>query len=349
MRIWEKVKPALARFVPKHVNDPFGLVKRMLSSNNRAALFTLGLTGFALLLTPLDWVLQRLERRLKPDRDGTAHHGPHIIICGPARSGTTLVYQVLAQTLNVSYVRNFTVLFSRAPILMSRFLTRKSSAAKNNSYVNYYGKTAGMQAPSEANHLWNQWVDADTSGFRTLLSQQGGDRMARFFTLFSQESGLPTLSKNNNANAFATDVADRLDNTYFICLRRDKLYLAQSLLSAREEINGDIEQSYGVVDAQLDSNQSDPIGEVIKQIDYLEDLATSQQKKMGDERFWIVDYESFCANPNDLVSRVKREILQQEAAPADSESLIPEITNNNKVKNPEIFAAIQNRLTPANQ
>jgi len=247
--------------MPKHVNDPFGLIKRMLSSRNRAARFTLTLTILGIILSPLDWALQFLERS-RTAREDTKSHGPHLIICGPARSGTTLVYQVLANTLPVAYPRNFTALFSRAPILASRLFTWNSKENSHPSYENYYGKTAGMQSPSEANHLWNQWVDSDSSGFRTKLSSHGADKMTLFFKRFSIQFGLPTLTKNNNANAFADAIAQRLDNAYFICLQRDKRYLAQSLVKARQEINGDISQSYGVKDSAKNDSDTNPISQV---------------------------------------------------------------------------------------
>lgn len=341
--LWEMIKPALSRFVPKHVNDPFGLVGRMLASKNRAALFTLWLTGLAILLSPVDWVLQFFERRCKANKDAQSH-GPHIFVCGPARSGTTLVYQVLASALPVTYVRNFTVLFSRSPVLASRLFTRNRRDRRRENYENYYGKTAGIQAPTEANHLWNQWVKADESGFRTRLDSLGADEMARFFKRFSSELGLPTLSKNNNINAFADSIAERLDNAYFICLRRDSRYLVQSLVKARKEINGDIKQSYGVTDTGILSVDTDPISQVMKQVEYLDALAIAQQRKIGEERFWIIDYEAFCLNPMELVTRVKQEILgQSEVQNADADKM-PEIVNNNRITDRAFFDKLEQRF-----
>jgi hypothetical protein len=365
MWIWEKIKPVLSRFIPQHVNDPFGLIGRMLSSSNRAALFTLLLTALGILLTPLDWLLQFYERRYKkPDSRvvNTSDVGPHLFICGPARSGTTLVYQVLANALPVVYPRNFTALFSRSPILASKLLTRTTS--RHSGYENFYGKTYGMQAPSEANHLWNQWVLPDESHFRTRLEEQGLEKMASFFTRLSAEFGRPTITKNNNANAFADVIAGALENAYFICLRRDSRYLAQSLIRAREVINGDIEQSYGVVDAQSHNDENDPVSQVIAQIEYLNQTALTQQKKIGAERFWIVDYESFCADPNQLIERIRSEIpgmaevrgagnhapdthdSNADAAEKNSSESMPlaAIKNNNRISDPDLFKQLEERL-----
>jgi len=331
----------LSRFVPTHVNDPFGLVARMLRSRKKAAVFTLWVTGLAVLLTPVDYLLQWFEKRRYAELDTTASTGPHIIVCGPARSGTTLVYQVLADALDIAFIRNFTVLFSRSPILTSRWFTRKSKGARP-GYDNYYGKTSGMQAPSEANHIWNQWVRSDASDFRTILDEQGVKDMQAFMTNFSASQNAPTLYKNNNANAFADVIARSLSNTYFICLSRDPVYLSQSLIQARKEINGNIEQSYGVRDVSSDGKSSDPVDEVVEQVKYLNDLAMRQQALIGEERFWIVSYEEFCENPSALIQRVRRDILGVNAVEGMDE--LPAFINNNKSTDPALLQRIKDAL-----
>lgn len=316
----------------------------MLTAGNRAALFTLWITGLGILLSPLDWMLQFVERRVR-SKPLTEPVGPHIFVCGPARSGTTLVYQVLANTLPVVYPRNFTALFSRSALLASRLFSRDRKDRRRENYENYYGKTAGMQAPSEANHLWNQWVDSDQSGFRTHFKEGGVEEMAVYFQQLSVQSHSPTLSKNNNANAFADVIAERLDNAYFICLRRDSRYLAQSLVRAREEINGDIGQGYGVTDEKTTDTCSDPVEQVVRQIDYLNNLAVEQQRKIGAERFWIVDYESFCANPAMLANKIRSEILNLSPVENADAQQMPVIKNNNRITDPDRFRQLEKRLS----
>ena len=338
--LWENIKTRLSRFIPTHINDPIGLVRRMLASKKRAAYSTLWLTGLGVVFSPVDWVLQFLE---SGTRTGEAQRsdGPHIFVCGPARSGTTLVYQVLADALPVAYLRNFTTLFPRAAILSSRLFTRGKSDSRPKSYESYYGKTAGLQSPCEANHLWNQWVESDESGFRTRMTLPGAEAMARFFRDFSSFSELPTLSKNNNANAFADVISCNLDNSYFICLKRDTCYQAQSLLQARLEINGDIKQSYGVTNVEFFRDDSDPVTQVIQQITYLDEIALAQQESVGADRFWIVSYESFCANPQELVNRVQKEILKHSEAEMVAASDLPKITNNNRVIDSLLFQRLK--------
>ena len=343
--LWKYIKTRLSRFVPAHINNPFKLMRRMLISGNKAAWFTLWLTGLGVILSPIDWALQFFDHKTRPRRRSCASGGPYIFICGPARSGTTLVFQVLSSTLEIAYPRNFTAMFSRSPLLAMRLFSRDQRNNRNTSYQNYYGKTVGLQGPSEANHLWNQWVDSDISGFRTQLHTKGAEEMASFFEILSQQTGLPTLAKNNNINAFANAIASRLDNSYFICLRRDSRFLAQSLVKAREEINGDMLQSYGVTNTATWNLKSDPLDQVVSQIEYMESLAIKQQQEIGEDRFWIVEYEAFCANPEVLVNRVRRQILQK--SPEEDRNVsyeIPTITNSNRVSDLSLFRELEERL-----
>ena len=171
---WKYTRNLYYRFIPSHINDPFGLIKRLLFSSNRSARFTLFITGLGVLLTPLDWTLSKLEgftQRSDLSTSDSKIRGPHIFVCGPARSGTTLLYQVLADNLEVAYTRNLALLFPRSTHMMTKLSSLFSTKPgyTKTGYQNYYGKTHGFSAPSEANFLWNQWVEPDESSFRTCL------------------------------------------------------------------------------------------------------------------------------------------------------------------------------------
>jgi len=119
------------------------------------------------------------------------------------------------------------------------------------------------------------------------------------------------------------------------------------LIRARLEINGDLNQTYGVVNARHTANTSNPYIQVIEQIEYLNQTAEEQQKLIGTNNFWIVEYEEFCSNPSDLVNRIRKEILNREPV----SDAIPAIRSTNKVVDKNIFAkiteALQQRLSNA--
>lgn len=305
----QRLKSLLAPFVPVHVNDPLGLARRMIASRNRAALFTLLTTILAILCIPLDMLLALRERHLVASAPAVPAR-PTVFVCGPARSGTTLVFQVLCRHLDVACPRNVTGLFPRSPITVSRIYRRlaRGRQAGGRPYENYYGKTTGMGGPSEANHIWNRWVRPDATGFRTILAPEDARAAARFFAALGEAERKPVVTKNNNLNAFADAIASAVPGALILCLRRSPEFLAQSLLQARRDINGSVARGYGVQDVESGGAAGDPIPSVCAQVAFLNRMAETMRARIGAERFWIVDYEEFCRSPGTLVAAVAEKL-----------------------------------------
>ena len=348
MIVWTRARQLLSLYVPAHIQDPFGLIKRMLLSGSRAAWFTLWTAGVAVLLLPLDLLLAPWERRRA--RQGAAPGSttwPCLFICGPARSGTTVVYQYLASQLDVAYCENFTYLFPRSTLLSSRLIQSVLGAPRPpKSLDNYYGKTTGLRAPSEANHLWNQWVRPDSSGFRTRLSTNDADRLAAFVRAFSRQSGKPMLAKNNNLNVFADVVAEALPEAWFICLRREPRFLAQSLIRASQDIHGNPEHGYGVRndDSPKTANH---VQDVCQQVKYLNDVAEHMRNRIGDERFIMLDYEKFCEDPSTFVEWLTAAIPGLAARPREAVTSPSPLAHHNVVGDPDQMRAIEHCLSQA--
>ena len=74
-------------------SDPMGLLLRMLRSGNRAAYGALFRAALSVGVAPLDWMLERKEkRRLGAVCESGSEH-PLVLIVGPPRSGSTLLFQ----------------------------------------------------------------------------------------------------------------------------------------------------------------------------------------------------------------------------------------------------------------
>lgn len=346
--MWSRVKSRFDKYVPTHVGNPFGLAHRMISSGNRAALFTLLTAALGMLCIPLDLILSRRENRLIESAAPTPAR-PIVFICGPARSGTTLVFQVLCQYLDVSYVQNVTALFPRAPITTMKLYRRlfRARSTSKEGFQNYYGKTNGMDGPSEANHLWNRWVRPDSTGFRTLISDQEACEAARFFSALSKLDDKSVVAKNNNLNVYADTISQAIPKVLIICLRRNPAFLAQSLLQARRDIKGSVTKGYGVQDTQPGAADPDPIKSVCKQINYLNKKSEQLQARIGAERFWIVDYEEFCENPGELVARVAGELGISTHQDQSNDS-IGSIPVRNTVRDPKEMSRIHEELRSMN-
>ena len=335
----------LHRFLPAHFNDHFGLFVRLVQSKNPAAIFTIYTSLLALFSMPLDLILQIPEKRLY--KKSSHPKLPIIFVTGAPRSGTTLVAQVLIQHFPASYFNNLTAVFQRSPIisniLFNRFLNRKSI-----DYKSYYGKTIKFYGPNDGLYIWDRWLGNDRTRIPVSIDDLAKCNMIRFFGTFEQVFKKPFINKNNNLNTCANLIAEILENSYFICVKRNLLYLAQSLLKARSTIHGDSYVPYGLQNSAKTvnaDNSLDPILDVCKQVLFHEQVIKEQQKIIGEERFWIVSYEEFCANPTDLVKKVSEKILHQPLNPEKVDVILKPFLNANYVKiENETFRKIQKTL-----
>jgi len=214
--------------------------------------------------------------------------------------------QILLGGLPLAYFNNVTSVFPRSPLMAClMFGGPKLYPAGRQSY---YGKTFGMHGPNDALYLWDRWLGADRTRPSDALPDEQSVVMRQFFSACEAEFGRPLLNKVNGPIASAHLVGEVLDNSYFICVQRDDLYLAQSLYQARLDISGDVARPYGLYHESFE-NATDPAESVCRQAKFYRKFSTTQQARLGADRFWIVSYEELCENPQQLVDRVAQDVL----------------------------------------
>ncbi len=294
---------------------------------------------------PFDLILQIPEKRLY--KKAPEPKLPIIFVTGAARSGTTLVAQVLIQHLSVSYFNNLTAVFQRSPII-SNLLFNKFLNKSSIDHHSYYGKTVNFFGPNDGLYIWDRWLEKDRTRIPIHIDESAKRNMIRFFGSFEQVFKKPFINKNNNLNTFANLIAEIVENSYFICVTRNQLYHAQSLLKARRTIHGDSKVPYGLQNPVKSGKAEyplDPIADVCEQVLFHAQVIREQQRIIGNERFWIVSYEEFCANPVDLVKKVSEQILHQSIKSEKIGSVLKPFPNANHIKiEIETFRKIEKKL-----
>jgi len=288
------------RYVPSYANNPFKLAKTLVTERNPAARSALLMAAGGVALTPLDMLLASREQALY--RKAPDPKLPVILVCGPPRSGTTLVGQYLISNLQVGYINNLTSLFPRSPITANE-LFGKWVARRDSGYDAFYGKSRGLGAANDGLYIWDRWLGPDRYSVPHTLQPEAGDAMRRFFGALQAQQRLPTVNKVNRLCICADLVVGNLKRVLIVCLRRDPVYLAQSLLIAREKLMGDTSKPYGVMHA--DRVTTDPVEDVCRQVIFYQRLCAQQKDLIGEDRFLILDYESFCENPSQLLTRIR--------------------------------------------
>lgn len=284
-------------------HDPLGLVRRMLQSMDRAAYAALVHAGLEKLLKPVDLAMQPYEKRRL--REAQPSRLPILLIVGAPRSGTTLVYQVLSRYLPVTYFTNLCALFPHSPITASKrlgcFLRHRQA-----DFHSFYGNTAGLTAPNDGFHLWNRWLGSDRYRAPDCIDQQAADKMQSFFNAWLTTFGRPLLNKNNRNTDCVSLLASILNNAFFIIVRRDPVFVAQSLMIARQRIQGSQSIGWGLR-SRSGSSSRDPLGyidDVCDQILEIETRLTREELALGRDRFFEISYERFCADPGRFVQKI---------------------------------------------
>ena len=201
------------------------------------------------------------------------------------------------------------------------------TAAISNDRVrleSYFERTRALSGPSDGLEFWDRWLGADRRAIPSEIAPAAAREMRRFFGGLEHRSGRPIVAKNNNLLGSAHLVAEELPTARFVCLRRDPLYLAQSLLKACRDIQGSSDVSYGIDESGLGAAPAaDPAEDVVRQVRFYEKLEATQARRLGDERFLVVSYEELCAEPTSVVRMIGRTVFGFEDVSTGVEPLRP--------------------------
>jgi hypothetical protein len=323
--------------------DPFGLLKRMLASGNRAAYFTLLREGLGVALTPVDMMLAALERRRL--KKGMQSDLPILLILGGSRSGTTLFYQTLAQYLPVSYFNNLSVSFGRAPITGGKWFNRFLRRSKGN-FNNYYGSVSGFNGPNDGFHIWNRWLGEDRNAIPENIPAETKADMRGFFQTWLASFNQPFLNKNNR-NSLCIDLfQETFPNVYFLEIRRNPVFVVQSLIQSREAVQGSkyIAWGLGSQDSNPDQDPLSYVNDICEQVHGVEVELDQGKAKVDPARYLQVTYEEFCHDPQAVVQGIYQQVWKGELPATNFKGLEPFRNTNQQKVSDEEFQRILDRV-----
>ena len=285
--------------------DPVGLLRRMLTSRNRAAYDSLALAATRMAATPIDLALARREKRTLDAAEPRSDR-PMLLIVGGPRTGSTLIYQCICQQLEVSYVDNLNAAFPRSPISFARLARRPMRPPPH--VQNFYGNTRGTSGPNDAFDLWNRWQGEDRYRVDLELMTRSADAMRRFFSAWSAEFTGPFVNKNNRQVSIVPELADVLPSAVFLLIRRDPMMTVQSLLVARELVQGSRTAAWGALGEDSDDDGPAAVRAVARQVAAIERHLDRAVDALPSDRVIEITYEQFCADATGLMETVRDRI-----------------------------------------
>ncbi len=323
----------LHTFVPSNFHNIGGLAWRLMTEGKPAGRVAMLYSFLGIVLTPLDIFMQLFERRLYAKAGQPSM--PQIFVCGAARSGTTLVGQVLIKHLPVYFFNNLSSLFPRSPITAMKWFGWMAKGGKKRiNFSSFYGRTSHLSLPNDALYFWDKWTGQDRKHIPDSFPKDVQDKMVRFFGAFNDYSSQPLVCKNNSLNTYAHLVAEILDNSYFVCLDRNPVSLAQSHFNARKFIHGDESVGYGIgTPEDFGAIGVDPVEDICAQVMFHKRIIAKQQELIGSDRFIIVPYEEFCIDPAGWTQKIADRILKISLDKKTLEKDLPpfKVSNSQKV------------------
>ena len=261
---------------------------------------------------PLKWLspLISIFEKQKINKYGSqpSEYSP-VFIIGVPRSGTTILYQLVTQFLNVAYFNNF-VNLSRENLYFGYWLSQKIFKGEfHNSYVSDYGNTkeSGLTAPSEIGNFWYRWISQNKIYINENdLTIDEKQEIYNNFTSIINKYNQPLVIKNLYLSQRLRLIYDIFPNAKFIYIKRDPLFTAQSLFLGRRKHNRDISEWWSIKPKNFQEIKNlSALEQVVAQTYYLDKQIHEDLSLFPAENIMNIQYENI-GDVNIILERIKQ-------------------------------------------
>jgi len=252
----------------------------------------------------IDSTLGHVENYITAKQDQPEY--PPIFIVGPARSGTTLIYQSIIYYFNVSYFSNSMTFFPSVPAITAKILSYVNGCSSPKNFSSNYGKVKGWNAPSQGHQIWIRWFPKNQSANRLEFSQANKRKLTGTLSYIEKCYQAPFVNKWPGFSVYLLQLASAFPNALFIRVQRDYLQNAQSILKGRYDLTGDPGKSISRVPVSYKQYEGrDYIEQVCAYLYGIEEQLKFDIQKIGSDKVFNVRYEDFCTQPLNIMRQLK--------------------------------------------
>jgi hypothetical protein len=222
---------------------------------------------------------------------------PCVMIVGPPRSGSTVVYQVLARTIPCVYFSNTHSLF---PNYASGWMKRRALFGANlRGCKNYYGYSASLFDTNEGNQIIAALIKENAD--RKIIRE----RFAKLIAVMQATHYQPFIFKNVRGYPYLMRIKEAIPEIIFLRIKRNREDVIQSVVSAYHELG----TFHPIPDSLRISNIREPVEFAVRQILEIEKTIDAQREKIEKDSWLEWSYEDFCLNPWPMVERLASDYL----------------------------------------
>lgn len=229
-----------------------------------------------------------------------------IFIVGSPRSGSTILYQILTNYFDLLYIDNLTSIFYRN-LYFGFWLDEKIFHHRpHNCFSSRYGNTAhcGLKGPSECGMFWYQWLPRKKHFIdKNEISLEDRRQISNIIFALIRTYNKPLLFKNLNMGQRMRLIAEFAPKAKFIFIKRNSLYMAQSIFMTRKKLGIADKDWWSVKPKNYQELNRLPLHEkIVKQIYYVEKQINEDSCLFPKNNIMILSYEELCKNPKKITS-----------------------------------------------
>ena len=227
---------------------------------------------------------------------------PTVFIVGVPRSGTTLLFQLMARHLEVGYVNNFMARYWMAPVYAARKFERVYPDCRwREDPESDFGAAEGLMEPHEFSWFWQFWLEFGATDHLTREEWDAIDwepPRAEILALAGWFARPVVFKSINYTNYHIAWLHELFPKARFIWMRRDPRYTAQSILGVRESRYGDRKRWWSVRPRDVEVwRHRPPEEQVAHQVHDIETAIEGAFAQLPARAGFTVSYEALTADP----------------------------------------------------
>jgi len=249
---------------------------------------------------------------------------PVLLIMGLPRSGTTLFLQWLAESQRWGYPSNIISRFYGAPYIGARiqqiliehdYKNEITDFQKTDPYASSLGKTKGATAPHEFWYFWRRFFplaqDADVVPPEALANVDVTRLNAELATL-EAAFDKPLAMKAMLLNWHIPFLDATFEKILFVHVKRDPLYVMQSILEGRRKNFGSEDRWYSFKPPEYRwLKDLEPVYQVAGQVHFILKAVNDGLAQVVGPRKLELDYERFCQHPTEVWDTLRSKLAAQ--------------------------------------
>jgi hypothetical protein len=228
-----------------------------------------------------------------------------LFIVGAPRSGSTLLYQTITNSLDVLYPDNLTSLFGRRLYTGLAWSRRLFGPRAHNCFRSTRGRTwrCGLHAPNELEHVFTRaFPDGYARGAVTAELHDIAAETRRAQSVFGRAVVFKALRVGQHLAAAVAALAE----SRFLFIRRDPIQTVQSILLARQEECADPAAPWYVVPREVEELDGlAGTAMIVRQVYLIEREITRELAALPMSHHATVWYHDLCDNLPDTVEMLR--------------------------------------------